>query len=209
MRYTIHNIRHKASSFDDDDYALFEFDVHFAEPEELWIKNYFVDFDWVHAYIKTVNPEFYDYIYKIRRGLDRWGNRAYLVLQAMEEEAIEQMYKYTVDYMATVDFLEKSFEQRIALRNQHPIDTIEQQMGMQEVIRAEKKAGIEEVFSNKRYYKFCETLEKQIRELAVEVYPDILDLPADKLVEFKRLFVRDIQALHERLGKFRWENKEK
>ena len=52
-----------------------------------------------------------------------------------------------------------------------------------------------------RYFKFCETVEKQIRQTAAEVYPELVDGDAEQLQEFKYLFVRDIQAMHERIEK--------
>ena len=62
------------------------------------------------------------------------------------------------------------------------------------------------MFSQKRYFKFCETVEKQVRASAMEVYPELMDLPAEQLKEFKYLFVSEIQNMHSKVEKLLYQN---
>ena len=54
----------------------------------------------------------------------------------------------------------------------------------------------------KNHYYFCETIEQQIQQLALKVYPEILDKGPERMKDLKYMFVADIQNMFSRLSKF-------
>ena len=59
----------------------------------------------------------------------------------------------------------------------------------------------EMAIAQKRYYQFCETIERKIREVAAEVYPELLEGNTQELLDFKYMFVSDIQHMQNKIEK--------
>ena len=196
MKYSIHNISHRPHDLDDD-FIYFYYDIHFTEPETFVIKNYFCSFSELLHYLKEKHPAFHQFVKDTRSSIDAWGPAEDRTMEAMGEEGIRQLYALLEKYLLECDWMEKVYQHTKQQRNQPPrVRQLTQQQAAAKVAEL-SEFGPAMKKSQSRYYKFCETAEKKIRETAMEVYPEITELESEQLMEFKYLFVRDIQAMQE------------
>jgi len=200
MKYTIQNIRHQSHDMDDD-VIYFYFDIQFSEPEELLIKNYFLPYSRLLVFIRDGHPELYQYIEGTRRSIDGYGPCEARTIEAMGEDALPQLYACLEEYLLGCDWMEKLFIQEKELQSQAPREQIKQKENAAEVFRKLSEGESEIRASQNRYRNFCETVTKEIRKTATDIYPEIAELEPEQLKEFKYLFVRDIQSMQEKIGK--------
>jgi len=202
MKFTISNFHHKKDGFLGEDTITFYFDLQFTEPEPLLVPNYFLHLHMVKDYLEKAHPEFYSYLESVRKNLDHWGPCEGRTLDALEDEALKQLYAYAEEYLYQCNWMEKEYARHLEQSKQPPQV---QQQHQEKVIKLLNKLDEGQpaiINETKRYYDFCETVERKIRDTAMKSYPEIANFDGEALKEFKYLFVRDIQSMHERLEKF-------
>ena len=199
MRYTDQNISHRQDSLSER-LIDFYFQIHFAEPEAL-VVNYFYSYSELSRFVRDQYPEFYQYIQQVEKSIDCWGPKEHLLVQEMGEEAVQQLYKCLEEYLLQADWIPKLYEQEKEIRSLSVQQQVNTQQAASKIVQHldAQKLGLNT--SENKYYKFCETVEKQIRQTAAEVYPELVDGDAGQLEEFKYLFVSDIQSMHQRIEK--------
>lgn len=202
MKFTVKNVRYSPHDLDAQ-CAYFYFDIHITEPEEYFIKKYFLSYSRLLDYIRQKYPEFYAYLSSVRESIDRWGTREIETLDAVGDEAINTLYKYLVEYLQQSTWIEKLYENEkmldaLSLEEQHKMAE-----GAEKITR--ELGGMASAFkqADNKYFRFCETVERQIRATAAEVFPELVDGDAEQLMEFKHLFVRDIQSMYDRIEKMK------
>jgi len=207
MKYTIQNIIHHSSDFDDD-YLDFKYDIHFTEPEEIYINHYYYSLNRLLPYLEEKHPAFYKYYTDTRSSLDIWGRGERRTIEAMGEEAMHQIYGYLEEYLLCCDWMEGLFYHQKKMQSESPQ---EQQKNHEEVSVAFKDLS-EDVLDIKKiqsqYIRFCETVEKKIRQTALDVYPEIADLEPEQLKKMQHLFVGDIQSMQKKIAALLWEQNE-
>lgn len=206
MKYTIHNIYHKIDDFDDDAIRM-RFDIHFTEPEEMLVTDYFFGLDRLLYFIKDKHPEYYDYYSKTRRSIDTWGPAERQTLEAMGEEATTQLYGYLEEYLLTCDWMGGLFEQQKNLSSMSTQQQEKQQEGAAKIVKtlSEGFGGMKE--DTRRSRQFCNNANKQLREIALAAYPQIANLAPEKLKAFQYFFVDDILSMSRKLDKLMYENR--
>lgn len=200
LRYTIQNMRHETSSLDDD-YVDFLFDIHFTHPQKTESNNCRYSFGQLLHYVQQQQPALHGYISSVHKSIERWGPHEPETIAALGEDAIEQLYDCLHQYLLQCDWMEKEYERQVFFKEQGALQQIKTQQQAEKVVGHLGHAFEGITASKKKYYRFCETVEKQIRATATEVYPEIADLTPEGLYEFRYLFVSEIQAMHERLQK--------
>jgi hypothetical protein len=201
MKYTIHNICHRPHDLDDS-HIYFQFDIQFTEPENL-VMSYHQDYNSLSFYIQSDHPDYYAYLQKVREGIDGWGPCEDKLFDTLGEEELKQVYDYLEEYLLQVEWMPRLFEQQKEIRSMTGTKRIELQEGAEKVVKELSKGATIMKSEQRRYLTFCETVEKQIRQTAAEVYPELVDGDMEQLKEFKYLFVRDIQAIHDKIEKMR------
>jgi hypothetical protein len=206
MKYTIRNISHGPHDMDDD-VVFFEFEVHFTQPEIMQV-NYFYDLGKLLRTLQHTQPDFYTYYKKTRSSLDKWGPAEVQTLEAMGPEAINQVYQFLEDYLLTCDWVPTLLEREKQILNMTPDQQKQQQETAAKV--AEKLSALaspEMKRATNRDRLFCEQASRKMRDVALEVYPEITNLEAEELKEFKHLFTREIMSMQEHLEKLLSKNK--
>ncbi len=201
MHYTIHNITHKSHALDEH-YVNFYFDVQFTEPEKLEVKRTFYDYSSLSSYLREKHPDFAAYLASTRNSIEHWGPCEHLVLEAIGDEAVQQLYRYLEEYLLQADWMPKLFEQQKQWQNSPVQEQAKTQQAAEKVFKDLDSHRLPMQLSQKRYYRFCETVEKQIRQTAMDVYPQLADGNAEQMKEFRYLFVSHIQAMYTTLEKF-------
>ena len=127
------------------------------------------------------------------------GDAEKSTIEAIGDEALNQLYFFFETHIRSLTYINKIFEKEKKRRNQ-PIEDLEKEINdAKEIFESLSDSGNGMNERMKLYRKFCQTVEKNIRNIAFEVYPEIADLEADKILEFETIFVRDIQSMHEKL----------
>lgn len=202
MRYTIQNLSHTVHDLDDN-IVIFHFDIHFTEPENLVVKKYFLDYSMVASYIGQKHPDFYNYLKSVHSSIDHWGPCEDKLFEEMGEEALQQLYGFAEEYLLQADWVPELYGREKKFRSETPQKKAEVQQQAKKVV-ADLGSGKESMkAAQRKYYLFCETVEKQIRQTAAEVYPELVDGDAEQLKEFKYMFVSDIQAMYSKIEKMR------
>jgi hypothetical protein len=197
MKYTIHNLRHEVHDLAHDS-VDFRFEIHFTEPDDV-IVNQAWSYHSFCSYLHDKQPEFYKYLCSIRESIDGWGPCEDRIFEAMEEESLHQLYEYFEAYLMQADWISKALEQHLLIISAKPEQQMKIQQGAERIV-AEANENIQSLNqSHKRYLQFCETVQRQIRETATEVYPELIDGDAEQLREFKELFGSDIRSMYKRI----------
>jgi len=126
----------------------------------------------------------------------------------MGEEAMQQIYGYLKEYLLFCDWMEGLFYHQKKMQSGSP----QEQQKIQEeasVVFKDLSEGVPDMKrAQSRYIRFCETVEKKIRQTALEVYPEIADLEPEQLKKMKYLFSDDIRSMQEKISKLLGEQKE-
>jgi len=199
MQYTIQNIQHEPHDLDDE-IIFFQFEVHYQSPTPL-ISHHSCHLENLLNYLKIKQPTFYAFWEHTRVSLELWGPAHQSTINAIGSEAIEQLYGYLVDYYKDNDYLESDYE-RVKANAER---TVEQQITDMEKLEAklkeidEKHHGIKN--EQNRYRQFCKQAEIKLREVSLEVYPEIAEMEPEQLRAFKHLFETEIMHIHTKLEK--------
>jgi hypothetical protein len=195
--YTIENYRYEAHDLDDE-VVYIRFDIHFTAPETTVIDSSY-PFDKFLRYLEKTQPAFATYLKKVRQGLDKWGPMEKTLLDSVGEEAIAQVYGYLELYLKETNHAPAAFEhykkrwadnQKNAAKNNEELVELLAEMD-------ETAKGVKEY--QQRYRRFCELAQRHMRDVALEMYPEIADLEPEKLKAFKNVFVHEIIKMHERI----------
>jgi hypothetical protein len=194
-------MRHEPHDLDDD-VIYFYYDIHFSEPEEVIVKNFFSHYGSLLDFIEQKHPEFYQYIDSVRRSVDGYGPCERRTMEAMGEDAVSRLYACLEEYLSGADWMEKIFLHEKNLQSMPSEEQLKLQENAAEAFNklSEESSAFRD--SQKQYRDFCESVTRSVREISLRVYPQIADLEPEKLKEFQNLFVREIQAMHERIDKF-------
>jgi hypothetical protein len=201
MKYTISNLHYTVSDIDDD-VIEFNYDVHITEPEEMFIDDYYLHYSYFIEHLKSKHPEFYKYIDGVRSGVDGWGPCERRMMEALEEEAAKQLFTYVEEYLLTDFDMQAVYD----WHKKWSSGTIEQQIEKQQ--QAEKAYNDLSSYvpaarrSTNRYRNFCEDATKALRTITLDVFPEVADMDAEKLKEFKYLYVNEIISMTDTLEKF-------
>ncbi len=200
MKFTIENLHHKIEDFLGDDNVTFHFDIHISEPEEFLIKNYPFHYHELTHYLQEANPALHAYLSKIRKDIGGWGPKENKIFEALEPDTLNEVYKYVEECLLKRDW------QLVYEREQKW-----KKMALEAKVEEHKK--IEKVFDDlsegmpnasmmqRKFYRFAETVEKQIQATAVDIYPELMNGNAEQMDEFRYLFSREVSSMHERLSK--------
>lgn len=199
MEYTISTLRHQLSDFDQET-MLFWFEVHPKEQEDLAPFPYFVHLSDVLYALRDKNHPFYDYYNSVRNGLDHWGPSDAATLEALGDEAVAQLYEHAEAYILQLPYMDKVLEQERKIQSEkRPSQSMARSLQAEKVHR-EMSTGLSEMQKEQqRYYLFCETVSRFLRETAVNVYPELLDAEPEQIRELQHLFNRDIISIHDKL----------
>jgi hypothetical protein len=208
MHYTISNISHKSHDLDEHT-VYFDFDVNFIEPEPAVVVKYHYGYGQLMHYLKTAHPEFAKYLESVRSSIDGWGPCQHKVMAEIGEEAQEQLYQYLEEYLLQADWVPKLLEWHKNLLNQTPQQQEKTEQAAKKIVKTLGGNRQAMMLSQKRYFKFCETVERQIRQTAVEVYPELMEGSPEQIKEFKYLFVSEIQAMQSKIEKMLMANESK
>jgi hypothetical protein len=206
MKYTIRNISHGPHDMDEDQ-VFFEFEVHFSEPEKIQV-NYFYDFGRLLRTLEHTQPDFYTYYKKTRSSLDKWGPAEVQTLEAMGPEAINQVYQFLEDYLLTCDWVPTLLEREKQIRNMTPDQQKQQQEAAAKVV--EKLSALASPDMKKAINRdrlFCEQASRKMRDIALDIYPEIANLEAEELKEFKHIFTYEIMSMSDHVQKLLSKNK--
>jgi hypothetical protein len=201
LRYKILNMHHEPDDLDDD-VIYFYYDIHFSEPEELIVKNFFSHYRNLLDFIEQKHPEFYQYIHSVHRSIDGYGPCERRTMEAMGEDAVSRLYVCLEEYLSGAEWMEKIFEQEKKLRSMRSEEQIKLQQNAAEVFSKLSNGSSALRNSQRNYRDFCESVTRAVREISLRVYPEIADLEPEKLKEFQDLFVTEIMRMHERIDKF-------
>lgn len=191
FKYSIENINPEPQDIDDE-IVFFNFDICYTAPTEETISG-FVTFDTLKLYIKRAQPKLYEYIENTKDSLDLWGPAEASTIEALGEEALTQLHEHLLDYLKEINYAEDHYEWWQNLQKSD-IGASEQSLvdDLSPMIAASR-------YEEKRYRNFCQKTERAIREIAMEVYPEITDLEPEQLLKFKYLFVNQIMEMQERI----------
>ena len=206
MKYTIHNVQYEADSFDKD-YVHIRFDVHFTEPEILKA-SHSVNLQYVLHYIRAHDQPLYQYFEDTRNSLDRWGPAETETLETLGGDAIERIYYYAEQYLLSCDWMPRLFEQRKQWQSYTPGKQMQHERKVTRLVSEMDKGKSEFQNSIYRNRKFCEKTSKSLRDIALEIYPEIADMKPEALKEFKHLFVSEIISMSSKLEKLMMNGKE-
>lgn len=189
----VYNI--KATPHDvDDDIINFEFDVDVSEPEKFSF-SYFYPFDKLMGYIEKSNPRFYKYIESTRDNLDLWGPAETQTVNALGEEEISQLHTALMECVEKFIYKDLAFYKRLTRTDHQQRDRYKQKLEKFSEMEKEIKQ------SANKSRRFCQQVERAIRDTAVNIYPEIAELPAEKLLKFKHLFVNEILQMDNKIEK--------
>ncbi|CAN5208762.1 hypothetical protein BH11BAC6_BH11BAC6_00260 [soil metagenome] len=198
MQYSIENLQH---FFNDEfgDYALcFTCDFHFKEPHELVIRDYPVSTHLIQQFIKEKKPAFNTYVCKVRGYLDTWGPQTGLTYEALCEEAQQLFYQYTIEYLQQAEWVQKIYEnenlQHTQVENFNKTGSVKTK-GLQSVAPVIKK-------ETTRVVQFKNKLQHALREITLELYPEIMEVGTGDIKELHRLYTDNVLKIQEALNRY-------
>ncbi len=197
--YTIENYQYESHDLDDE-VVFINFDIHYTSPEAMTLSSFY-SYSRFENYLHRVQPAFFEYLTKVRNSLDLWGPREKTLLDTIGEEAVAQLYLFLSHHLEEINFAQEEFEHRKKMRSKTPQEAKnnqEQLTGMLADLK-DSASGMKEY--QQRYRNFCEKAQRQMRNIALEVFPEITDLEPEKLKAFKHLFVDEIIKMHDSVRK--------
>jgi hypothetical protein len=201
MKYTISNLHSETSDLDDD-VVEFYYDIHFTEPEEMFVNNYFLLYSQFMHHLEKAHPDFYKYINDVRRSVDGWGPCERRTMEALEEEGLSQLYKYVEEYLLSDYDMQGVFDQYKKWASGTVQEQAQRQQQAEKAFNDLSKLVPAARESTNRYRKFCEEMTKAARNVSIEVFPEIQDMDSEKLKEFKYLYVNSILNMSDEIEKF-------
>jgi len=201
MQFTVHNITHAPHDLDKH-FILFDFEMHFTEPEKIIVNSHYTYARLLH-FIKQEDEAFGNFLQGVRNGMDRHGPCEHLVFEAIGDEAIERVYEYLELCLKKTDLGAKIYEHDKQVRSITPEQRAEMARKAQEIVAnmqqmVKPKKGV----NPDRHNLFRDEATKLMRDLATKYYPEVFDADSEQLKEFKHLFSRDIDSMHSKIDSF-------
>ena len=198
MKYILKNINYEPFDLDDE-MVTFYFDIYSADTNQFLVK-YFLSFDELLQFISIKHKDFFNYWEATRKSTGLWGQAETTTLATIGTEANKQIFAFLEEYMAQN---EKIIDNEVD-KTQELISDVSFQKEIYhkelELLFEDLKASAATINeANKKYRKFCQTLEKKAREIALEIYPEIADLNPDQLRQFEHLFVNEIISMQSKI----------
>ena len=197
MKFTVIDIVHEPSELDDD-IISFMFRLHFTEPDEMTV-GYFCTMDDLLQYLEVKHPAFFDYYERTNISLDKWGPAETQTLEALGPEALDQLYEYLKEYVAQSEIPKWAYDMGLRMREVKPEEHEKQAKAMQNMAQIITDGFVNIKSTTNRHRLFCELADRKMRELALEIFPEISNLHPEDLKEFRYFFVDEIEGLSERI----------
>ena len=87
----------------------------------------------------------------------------------------------------------------VKIKNTTPEEREKQAKAMQDVAQVLTDGFVSIKETTNRHRLFCELADRKLREIAVEVFPEITDLDPEELKEFRYFFTDEVTTMSERL----------
>lgn len=194
MQFTIENFTWNNDGLFGEDTVSFEFEVLNDEPQPYTFPAG-IQLSILLKYLPETNPELADYIKKVRSTIDGWGPKEGKLMAELGDVDFKTV---VYDLFNKKDWFMAEYERWKKLRAMPPAEHKKMTEAFKELSKHEKPLHQ----STKNYYDFCESADKELHAIALLIYPEILDMPKEKVKEFKYLFTREIQNMQENLVKF-------
>jgi len=188
----------------DEEIAVFIFDIEFIKPKPIVAYDVSLTLGIkLLRKIEKLNPEFYKFYTSTRNSLDSFGPSEISTIEAMGEEAIPA-WQNVIEQILQDDtaYVQKIYDQTLNFKPIEPETDPEKRAIAQKFLKEWAEQELKDKEDRKRSKMFREMVLKQIRAVATEVYPEILDLEAKKLRAFKHLFKEEIEELQNELESF-------
>ncbi len=202
MKFTIENFRWSKSDPFGDDAVVFDFDVKTDEEMPYEFPG-FIQFSTLRQFLNETNPELVEYIAKVRSNIIGWGPKESLVLNELLGDEID-FEKLVYDLFERKGWFESEMERWKKLRSMPKED---HKQAVQFVEKIEKLAEQAKMDGPKNKYEFIESVDKAAHEIALRIYPEILDWGEEAAKEFTHLFQRELMGMDEKLDNFVWKHK--
>jgi hypothetical protein len=206
MKYTIENLHYKTDSPLADDLVTFIFDIRFTEPGLLTVNHYHFSYSDALKQLRHDNTPLYGYITRVRRGLDCWGPAEPATLEAMGDEALQQLLDYVQQHLEQAGWIPALYEWQQQLNNKRDGA---QQVHLEKILDTLDATAAAVKMNNSRSNEFKNLVQRMLRKISIEVYPEIANASGEQLRTFQLLFVNDILRTEETLLRFLKEIKEK
>jgi len=201
MQFTVHNITH-ASHNVDKGIVVISFDLHFTKPEKMILEVTLL-YKELLRFIEKEDKPFGKYLDSVRRSIDPHKPCEHLVFENMGDEAIRKVYEYLELYLRKGKGGEKQFKRAKKFGHFTPEQTDEMQDKLSWLMDSmkynENRLGGE---NNERLFRFIEMAKKQMNDIALEIYPEILDANQRKLLQFQLLFIKEVFSMQKRVELF-------
>jgi hypothetical protein len=201
MKYTISNLHSKTSDLDDD-VVEFVYDIYFTEPDEMFVSNYHLFYRELMYHLKEAHPDFHKYLEDVRRSVDGWGPCERRTMEALGEEGLVQLYKYAEEYLYNGFNMQAIFDQHKKWTSGTVQEQVQRQQEAEKVFNDLSQLVPAARESTNRYRQFCEDATKALRTITLDIFPEVADMDAEKLKEFKYIYVNEILSMTDTLEKF-------
>lgn len=198
MQYTLTDIRFEPSDLDDEVLSI-EFKINLTEPEDVQFHQFVMLSDLL-KYIRQRDPSFYQYWESTRRRADRFGPAEAATLELAGDSAVTQLVSFLHEYVSTNQFMEQAYAyfKKLQAMKSDP----EQAAALEDIASdlADSAEGLRE--EQQLYRQFCEQVTREVRKVAMQLYPEIEEMDSEKLLEFQHLFVNEVIAMERKLCEF-------
>ena len=201
MQYKIEHLYHKIDEEFGNNDLCFYCDFVFSAPEALTISEYFIPDHLIRKYIEQHYPDFDKYIDRVLTSLDTWGPHTGLTFENLGDEGQHLYYKYAEEYLLQADWIESFYEQQKD-NPWHQEMTAAKHAELEEKLEDLGSMASDIKKSTNRSVEFKTKVQRMVRQIAMEVYPEIMDASPEQLKTFRHIFVSDVMRMEDSLEEF-------
>ncbi len=179
-----------------DDCITFNFDLVVEDLNEpvkfkAWLRMYDL-----LQFIRETQPELHQYISDTHGTIKGWGPKEGKLMDELDDAIDWEDWAYR--------FYRAKDRAALELTHYKKMMSITPEEGKKMLAAAADMAKHEKPMkqATNAYHLFCEAVDDVAQEKALEAYPEILEMDAKKLKEFRFMFVREIQGMYKRLERF-------
>jgi hypothetical protein len=200
MKYTIENLNFTTENDLETDVVTFYFDVHFTQPATLWVRKQSFGLYNLLPIIKTKSPDIHAYYKKTRSSLDEWGPAEATTLNAMGEEAVNQILKIAQQFFEEADWVADLYEWQLRIdeMSQLPDAAEKEQARIKKIGELAAQMPALKI-KNEKSNLFKKEVNNKLRETVVELYPEILEADPEQIRKLKGLFIKEILGMEKTL----------
>lgn len=190
MEFRIKNFTWDNNGLFGEDMVCFNFDI---ETDDGFSFTSFIHLRTLHEHLNEHNPALSAYMDSVRNGIVKWGPAEGVLMRELNGEV--DFEKITTELFEQKGWFVSGYERfkQMAAMPKEEHKKVQRMVG--EMERGQKSLHN----STKEYYEFCETADKILHELALKMYPEILDMDEVQLKKFRYLFYNEIVAMQKRL----------